>query len=130
MPLYTHERNYKDQVELVPIKVIVEGLNGAFVEETLVESCGVYTRERVIPLDEIYECDTGKENKLIEEIRQGLHGCWHVGDYVYLPSKRLFGFVTKVNRVMLSISNPEIKKTHKVSKSNVLLISRFEQHSE
>ena len=126
MPLYTHEQDYKGRVELVPIKVIVEGLNGAFVEETHVEACGVYTSERVIPLDEIYECEAGKENQLISEIRQGLHGCWHVGDYVYLPAKKLFGFVTKVNRVMVSVSNPEIKKTHKVSKSNLLLISRLE----
>ena len=126
MPHYTHEIDHKGQIHLVPATILVEGLNGYFIEETFEEFHGTYTRRRLTSLDAVYECEPGEEKQLLHEVRKGLHGVW-VGDYVYLPSKDLFGFVTKVNRVMLSVSNPEIKKTHKVRKGNLLLISRLEK---
>ena len=104
MPHYTHETDDKGQIHLVPVTILVEGLNGHFIEETFEEFHGVYTRRRLASHDE-----------------------WQVGDYVYLPSKDLFGFVTKINKIMLSVSNPEIRKTHKVRKGNLLLISRLEK---
>lgn len=127
MPHYTHERNYKDQIQLVPVTILVEGINGYYIEETHEEFHGVYTRRRLVSREAVYECEAGEEKQLLEEVRRGLHGVWQVGDYVYVPSKDLYGFVTKVNRVMLSVNNPEIKKTHKVRKGNLLLISRLEQ---
>ena len=127
MPHYTHESDDKGQIHLVPVTILVEGLNGHFIEETFEEFHGVYTRRRLASHDEVYECEAGGEKELLDEVRRGLHGEWQVGDYVYLPSKDLFGFVTKINKIMLSVSNPEIKKTHKVRKGNLLLISRLEK---
>jgi len=127
MPHYTHKINYKDQIYLVPATILVEGLNGYFIEETFEEFHGAYTRRRLVSHDAVYECEAGGEKQLLDEVRKGLHGVWQVGDYVYIPSKDLYGFVTNVNRVMLTVDNPEIKKTHKVRKGNLLLISRIEQ---